>query len=139
MDRESDLISLSERLAPLQHSKAAPPSGQAARPTLARRTRRADLDAGRSVTPTLKRPDILEIVRTMWLSIDHKRVADKGYKQTGPEMPLQGPIRRGDVFGDLAGVLDRVSPCTDPVDMSTQLRDEAVEYVRHGYTTGKWT
>ena len=93
----------------------------------------------RNVTPTLKRPDICDIVRSMWLSIDPKRVATKGYRQTGPEMRLHGPIHRDDVFKDLAGVWERIFPCDDPVEMSTKLRDEAIEYVREGHRTGKWT
>jgi len=101
--------------------------------------RRADVRAGLNKTPTLKRPDILDIVKTMWLSVDHTRVATKGYRQTGPEMPLEGPICRDDVFADLAGVLDRIAVGSDPVEMCTRMRDESVAYVREGYNSGKWT
>ena len=101
--------------------------------------RKADLLSGKHVTPTLKRSDILLLVKTMWECTDHAGVAAKGYMQTGPEMALEGPIRRDDVFADLAGVLDRIGVSSDPVEMCTHLRDEAVAYVRDGYDSGKWT
>ena len=41
-------------------------------------------------TPSLSRPTILELVKAMWSGIDHARVASKGYRQTGPELPMEG-------------------------------------------------
>ena len=54
-------------------------------------------------------------------------------------MASEGPILRDYVFADLAGVLDRIGVSTDPVEMCTRMRDEAVAYVREGHATGKWT
>ena len=54
------------------------------------RTRLVNL--GKNKTPKMTRDEILSIVQTAWLLIDHERVAQKGYKQTGPGMPLRGPV-----------------------------------------------
>ena len=61
----------------------------------------------------MTREDILSIVRTAWLSIDHAKTAEKGYKQTGPTMPLRGPVDSEDVFKDLLRVMTELdSSCT---------------------------
>ena len=54
--------------------------------------------------PSVKRPEIIERVQMTWMEIDHARVAEKGYKQTGPTMPLEGLVAPEDVFRDLLKV-----------------------------------
>ena len=44
----------------------------------------------RSSTPSQNRYNILSLVQTAWLLLDHGRIAEKGYRQTGPTMPLEG-------------------------------------------------
>ena len=41
------------------------------------------LNAERGI-PTLSRDDVIEIVKTAWLMVDHEQIADVGYAQTGP-------------------------------------------------------
>ena len=90
-------------------------------------------------TPKMNREEILSIVQTAWLSIDHSRVAEKGYKQTGPTMPLRGPVAPEDVFRDLLRVLEEIEPSSTPTEVGMSWRDEAVAFVKDGYETGKWT
>ena len=44
-------------------------------------------------TPQMSRAAILELVQAMWMGINHERVATKGYRQTGPELSMRGPLR----------------------------------------------
>ena len=53
---------------------------------------------GDNRTPRVTMEQLLSIVQTAWLCIDHANVAEKGYKQTGPTMPLRGPVAVHDVF-----------------------------------------
>ena len=55
--------------------------------------RRRLISIGQNKTPRMTREEILSIVQTAWLSIDHARVAEKGYKQTGHNMQLRGSVR----------------------------------------------
>jgi len=97
------------------------------------------LDLGLNKTPTMTREEILSIVATAWLSINHERVAAKGYKQTGPTMPLRGPVAPEDVFGDLLRVMEELDPSATPTEVGMTLRDEAVAFVKDGFDAGKWT
>jgi hypothetical protein len=97
------------------------------------------LDLGLNKTPTMTREEILSIVATAWLSIDHERVAAKGYKQTGPTMPLRGPVAPEDVFKDLLRVMEELDPSSTPTEVGMTLRDEAVAFVKDGFDSGKWT
>ena len=54
--------------------------------------RRRLISIGQNKTPRMTREEILSIVQTAWLSIDHARVAEKGYKQTGHNMQLRGSV-----------------------------------------------
>ena len=84
-------------------------------------------------TPQPDREDILALVQAAWQDINHHNVADKGYKQTGPTLPMTGPWSPEDIFKDLRHVLDQITPPTDPTTSNTQLRDESVEYVKDGF------
>ena len=101
--------------------------------------RRRLLSMGQNKTPTMTRDEILSIVQTSWLSIDHARVAEKGYKQTGPTMPLRGPVASADVFPDLLRVMGELDGSSTPTEVGTTLRDKAVAFVREGFDSGKWT
>ena len=70
----------------------------------------------------------------MWLSVDHARVADKGYKQLGPRMALDGPVAREDVFHDLLSVLERIDPPDVPGGVGVALREEAKAFVTRAFT-----
>ena len=105
----------------------------------AHRERQYLLDTGRNKTPKLGREDIISIVQMVWLGVNHSRVAQKGYKQTGPTMPLRGPISPDDVFPDLLRVLEEIEPSPTPFEIGTTLRDEAVAFVKEGFDAGKWT
>ena len=48
----------------------------------ARAERKRLMRMGRNKTPNMTREQILSIVQTAWLSINHAKVAEKGYKQT---------------------------------------------------------
>ena len=88
--------------------------------------------------PTLHRHEICEIAETAWRMIDHKKVAKTGYLQTGPALPLEGPIRRDAIYKDLRTVLDAIDPPVGTQEMGQQLRDEAVAFVQEGFPN-KWS
>ena len=95
-------------------------------------------DIGLNKTPKMTRDAIISIVQTAWLYIDHERVTEKGYRQTGPTMPLRGIVTPEDVFGDLWQVMEELDASPDPTKVSMTLRDEAVAYVKEGWDSGKW-
>ena len=99
--------------------------------------RQAARDEGRNITPKTTRDDILRIVGGAWLSIDHAKVAEKGYKQTGPPMPLHGPVSPDDVFYDLLRVINEIDPPPTPTEIGTSLRDEAIAYVQRRLQRGQ--
>jgi len=92
---------------------------------------------GLNKTPTMTREEIVSIVQTAWVLLDHERVAEKGYKQTGPTMPLTGPISPEDVFADLLRVMETIEEST-PTEVGMTLRDEAVAFVKDGHAKKKW-
>ena len=94
---------------------------------------------GKNKTPKMTRDEMLSIVQNAWLSIDHARVAEKGYKQTGPMMPLRGPVAPEDVFKDLLRAMEEIEPSPSPLEVGMTLRNKAVEFVEEGFIAGKWT
>jgi len=104
----------------------------------ARKDRRRLVDVGLNKTPTLKREDIMSVVQTAWLSIDHGKIAEKGYKQTGPTMPLRGSVKPENVFKDLLRAMLELEPSSTPLEVGMTLRDKAVAYVKEGWDTHKW-
>ena len=94
--------------------------------------------AGHKITPCPKRDDTCRIVQSMWMSVDHARVAAKGYKQLGPLMAFDGPVDRADVFSDLLSVLEEIDPPDFPGGVGVALREEAKAYVQAGYDAYKW-
>ena len=94
---------------------------------------------GPNKTPQLRREDIISLVQTAWLSINHANVAEKCYKQTGPTMQLRGPVSPEVVFGDLLRVLQENDPTSTPTEVGMWARGEAVAYVNEGWLAGKWT
>jgi hypothetical protein len=101
--------------------------------------RRRLVGLGQNKTPKMTKEEILTIVQTAWLMIDHARVAHKGYSQTGPTMSLRGAVKPEEVFGDLLRVMDELDPSGTPTEVGTTLRDEAVAFVKEGYEAGRWT
>jgi len=83
--------------------------------------------------PTLSRTDILQIVETAWRMLDHERIANSGYLQTGPSMPMTGPIKRDQVYKDLRTVWDEIDPPVGLAEMGTKIRDEAIKFVNDGF------
>jgi len=90
-------------------------------------------------TPKLTRSSIIGLVQNVWLSIDHKRVSEKGYKQTGPGMPLRGPVDPKDVFANLLEVMQELDSSSTPIEVGMNIRDEAVAFVEEGFNSSKWT
>jgi len=86
----------------------------------------------RSTTPSPTRFDVLALVQEAWQMLDHNNVASKGYRQTGPEMPMSGVVRIGDVYENLLGVMNRLDPSKSPTDVGTQLREDAIKHVTDG-------
>ena len=75
------------------------------------------------------RRDLCMLVKEVWESLDHAAISHKGYHQTGPELPLTGPIYVKDVCHDARAVLRDLCPHDDPEQIGTQIRDEAEELV----------
>ena len=76
--------------------------------------RRRLIASGQNRTPKMNREEIMSICQTAWLSIPHEAVARKGYKQTGPTMPLRGPVRPEDVFQDMLRAMEELDPSPTP-------------------------
>jgi hypothetical protein len=100
--------------------------------------RHASWCAGQNKTPNPTRFDIVQLVQCAWAGIDHSVVAAKGYKQTGPTMPLTGPVHPSHVFTDLLKVIQSCDPTSTPLEVGMTLRDEAVAFVKDGFDSGKW-
>ena len=88
--------------------------------------------------PTLSRIDIIAIVETAWQRLDHAKIAQKGYVQTGPCMPMDGAIRRTDVQRDLISVLNDIDPPQGLQEVGQKIRDDAKAFVAAGYPS-KWS
>jgi len=97
------------------------------------------VNMGKNKTPKMTREEIISIVQAAWELINHKEIARKGYEQTGPSMPLRGPIAPEDVFADLLRVLEQIDPSPSPLSVGTTLRDEAVAHVRREFDAGRLT
>ena len=82
-----------------------------------------------SKVPKLSRQKIIELVGQMWLRMDHKDVAKKGYTQTGPTLP--------DDVG-AAGVFRDLKPFWEAVD-GDKIRAEAYDLVQDLWDTGAIT
>ena len=65
------------------------------------------------------------MVTAIWEQLDHAAISKRGYEQTGPNLPLTGPIRVSDVGKDLLPVFRALCPHEDPEQVGTQIRDEA--------------
>ena len=95
--------------------------------------RKMCLARGIKKTPSAKREDLVELVQAAWLGIDHKALAEKGYKQTGPLMPMEGPVSPEEVYKDLLKVLEAIDPTSTPTEVSlTKIREESIRFVRDG-------
>ena len=93
--------------------------------------------AGKLATPKVTRMDLIAFVAAAWTSIDHARVADKAYTQTGPKMPLRGPVHPEDVFGDLLRAMEgHAGPGTGTENIMA-LRDDAVAFVNAEWEAGR--
>ena len=103
------------------------------------RERQRLLDSGQNKTPKMTREEIISLVQCAWLSIDHGRLAEKAYRQTGPTMPLRGPVSPDDVFHDLCKVMIELDDSSTPDELGMKLRDDAVAFVKEGKETGKWS
>ena len=83
--------------------------------------------------------EIISIVQHAWCTIPHERFAEKGYKQTGPALPMPGAISQGDPFKELLRVWEIIDPSTSPTQVGTKMRDDAIAFVQKGYDDQKWT
>ena len=73
------------------------------------------------------------------MSINHDQVAEKGYKQTGPTMPLEGPVAPTDVFPNLLEVLQEIDPTSTPLEVAlSRVREDSTTFVKEGIRIGKW-
>ena len=100
--------------------------------------RRRRLALGIKKTPSAKREDLVELVQAAWMAIPHSALAEKGYKQTGPTMPMTGPVNPEDVFKDLLTVLEAIDPSSTPTEVSLKkVREDAIDFVREGYDKKK--
>ena len=104
----------------------------------AQKERERLLGLGQNKTPNPKREDLLSFVEAAWLCIDHANCGEKAYKQTGPTMPLRGPVKPEEVFHDLLTVMEELNPSHSPTEVNMTFRDEAVAFVKEGWDAGKW-
>ena len=71
----------------------------------------------------------LDIVKGIWEKLDHAGISKTGYKQTGPDLPLEGPILKTDIGDDLLPVYEALCPHPDPLEVGTEIREEARKVV----------
>ena len=88
--------------------------------------------------PTLTREDVVDVATHAWQQQDHRRIAIKGYTQTGPLLPMTGPILYEDVYKDLRDVWHQLDPAIGNQQMGQRIRDEAIAFVDAGWKT-KWS
>ena len=84
---------------------------------------------GQAKACSQSRHDLCLLVQAVWSGIDHAAISHKAYQQTGPLLPLRGPIYTKDVCRDLRGVWQDMCPHPDPYQIGTEIRDEAEELV----------
>ena len=65
--------------------------------TAAVNNRQELLARGIKKMPSVKHYDLVNMVQCSWMAIDHHRVAETGYKQTGPTMLMTGPSREAGI------------------------------------------
>ena len=87
------------------------------------------------------RRDLCMLVKEVWEGLDHSAISHKGYQQTGPLLPLVGPIYMKDLCRDLRDVVKDMCPHEDPEQVGTQIRDEAAALVERmwGRQCNKWS
>ena len=82
-------------------------------------------DCGVQKAASHSRQELVDMVRTIWLELNHAKISKRGYEQTGPKLPLVGPIYAKDIGSDLLPVFQALCPHDDPEQVGTQIRDEA--------------
>ena len=87
------------------------------------------------------RRDLCMLVKEIWESLDHSAISHKGYQQTGPLLPLDGPIYMRDLCRDLRDVVKDMCPHEDPEQVGTQIRKEAYDLVERmwGRQCNQWS
>lgn len=80
--------------------------------------------SGQTKACSHSRHDLCMLVKAGWNGLDHAAISHKAYQQTGPSLPLTGPIYIEDVCRDLRDVWKSISPHPDPYQIGTQIRDE---------------
>ena len=97
-------------------------------------------DTNKKSLPTLSRADICSNVELVWKALPHGDIADVGYRQTGADLPLEGPIYRSDIARDLIDVISDIDPHDDPTmrenQVGTAIRDEAKKLVDERWLLG---
>ena len=76
------------------------------------------------------------MIKAIWEQLNHAAISKRGYEQTGPLLPLEGPIMMKDIGADLLPVFRDLCPHDDPEQVGTQIRDEAKDLVDR-YCGGK--
>ena len=84
----------------------------------------------RSGVASFRRADVVDVVMTAWKMVNHQAICEKGYEQTGPRLPLTGPIRRDQIYKDLRPVLDEIDPPIGLQEVGQKLRDDARAFGR---------
>ena len=74
----------------------------------------------------------MHLVQIAWEALNHSSVADKGYKQTGPNMSMTGPTGHDEVYENLFQVLIRLETGPSATVLALHLREEAIEFVNQG-------
>ena len=76
------------------------------------------------------------LVKHVWESLNHSDISKTGYQQTGPELPLYGPIEMSDIARDLRDLVREMCPHLDPTHVGTQIRQEAYDVVETLWNAG---
>ena len=75
------------------------------------------------------RQDLCMSMKHVWENIDHQAISHTGYMQTGPLLPLEGPIYMTDLYIYLRELLQEMCPHDDPEQVGTEIREEARQLV----------
>ena len=79
------------------------------------------------------REEIVYINKIVWDMIDHDKLAAIGYLQTGPGLPMEGPVKMTDVGKELRKVWEEIDPGERPGELGTTIRDEAIKFIKEGW------
>ena len=100
---------------------------------IARRVRKERLERGDKRMRSVKHEDLIILTQSAWRDIDHKKLSEKGYRSTGPELPMTGPVDPSQDWKELLPVLEPIYPSGTSTEVFLQKKcEDATDFVKAG-------